>query len=191
MTFYQHERLVTMGLTQQYIKKILSYNPDTGILIWNFRPESHFKSKKGMAIWNGKYANKIAGCNTKTKSGKSYRIISINSKRYMAHRIIWLIVKGKEPVNDIDHINGDGIDNRIKNLRDVTRTENNKNFKLSKRNKTGFIGVHFDKVKKKYKAEIGVNSKTKFIGYFDTAKEASVAREQKSREYGYHINHGT
>ena len=180
-----------MKFTHDYIKSIIDYNHKTGSISWKVRPQEHFKTKKAVAVWNGKYSGKTAGCNHTNQNGKQYRLISIDSKRYVEHRVIWFLVTGKLPVNDIDHIDGNGLNNKIKNLRDVTRAENNKNFKLGKRNKSGFIGVHFDKSKGRYKAEIGVNSKTKFIGYFDTAKEANEARKKESAKYGYHKNHGS
>lgn len=180
-----------MIITSKYINSILSYNETTGTLTWKKRPVDHFKSNKGFAVWNGKYSEKVAGCNHTNQNGKQYRLISIDSKRYLEHRIIWLLSTGKHPTNEIDHINGNSLDNRIENLRDITRAENNKNFRLSKRNKSGFIGVCFDKAKGKYRAEIGINSKAKFIGYFETAEQASKARNKKSKEYGYHKNHGS
>lgn len=180
-----------MFITCEYVRSILDYNEKTGVLTWKKRPEEHFKSKKVFAIWNGKYSGKVAGCNHTNQNGKKYRLISIDNRRYLEHRVIWLLVHGIEPRNEIDHINGNGLDNRIENLRDITRGENNKNIKLSKRNKSGFVGVSFDKAKGKYKAEIGLKGKTKFIGYFSDFTQACEARKKAEIKCGFHANHGS
>lgn len=180
-----------MNFTQNFVKSLFSYDKYTGFLYWKERPEDHFKSFKGFKVWNGKYSKKLAGAVHTNQNGKKYITVSINSKRYLAHRIIWLLVTGENPNNEIDHINGNGIDNRIENLRHITRKENNKNLSISVRNKTGVVGVHWDKKRKVFKAEIRAHGKNKFLGYFKTIEEAAVVRKKAEKKLGYHKNHGT
>ena len=73
--------------------------------------------------------------------------------RLMAHRVAWAIYYGVWPTGMIDHINGDGLDNRICNLRDVTHKENARNSRRKATNKSGCSGVMRDKHKKKWVAQ--------------------------------------
>lgn len=101
-------------ITQEYLKERLTYNPQTGVFIWN---SSNIKGhvKKG----------KIAG----SKDSRGYIKIQIDRKDYTAHRLAWLYEYGEWPKYTIDHINRIKYDNSINNLRDVTQAENNKNQK--------------------------------------------------------------
>ena len=84
-----------------------------------------------------------------------------------------------------DHINGDTLDNRRINLRVATTSENGMNCKRSKRNKSGYKGVHWDKAKKKWMAYIQVRGRHTFLGYFETAEEAHVVRcKAETETYG-------
>jgi hypothetical protein len=82
----------------------------------------------------------------------------------------------------VDHINGDTLDNRMENLRLASHHENSWNSKITSRNTSGFKGVTFSKEKKRFKAEITVNRKTTFIGYFFTAEEAARAYDRRALE---------
>ena len=152
---------------QSTLKSILSYNENTGLFVW--------LDCKTRARRNGK----IAGTLTKNK-----RIhITINKKRFYAHRLAWLYVYGIWPVNFIDHINGIFDDNRIVNLRECNRLENQQNIrKPTKSNKSGYLGVSYDKKLNKFKVGIGINYKVKYLGYYESAKEASEVYLKAKRE---------
>lgn len=97
------------------------------------------------------------------------------------HKIILQTKKGF----DIDHINGNKLDNRRCNLRQASRTQNILNRPMQTNNKTGFKGVHYDRSRCKFKADIGINGKSKFIGRFNTAIEAAKAyNEMAKKHYG-------
>jgi hypothetical protein len=85
----------------------------------------------------------------------------------------------------VDHRNGNGLDNLRDNLRLATRSQNQFNRTASANSACGLKGVNFHKQKKKWRAAIGVNNKTHWLGYFDTAEEAgSVYIEAAKRLHG-------
>lgn len=89
----------------------------------------------------------------------------------MLHRVIL-----SAPSNIcVDHINGNSLDNRRKNLRFATIGQNQRNRRLNVNNKTGFKGVSFCKTNQKFRASISYNSKLKNLGLFLTAEEAARA----------------
>lgn len=75
----------------------------------------------------------------------------------------------------IDHINGNGLDNRRDNIRLATHTQNMRNTKLRKNNKTGYKGVMWNTRRRKFQTYITVNSKLIYLGQFDLAEEAHKA----------------
>jgi hypothetical protein len=111
-------------------------------------------------------------------SGKSYAERRVGGGRTLMHRLIMDAPKGLV----VDHINGDGLDNRRSNLRICTRTENLFNHKLSKRSTTGYMGVALDNGRR-YVAHLQVNGQKKRIGWFKTAEEAARARDAAAKIY--------
>ena len=109
-----------------------------------------------------------------------YRRIQIEGKRYKAHRLIWKYHYGKDPKEFIDHIDGNKINNNIKNLRESTRQQNGFNRGPQKNNKLGIKGVR--KYKNKYRAAIRINGKEKHLGMFFTIEEARLAREEAEKK---------
>jgi hypothetical protein len=105
-------------------------------------------------------------------------------KRLLLHRVVaermGLDLVGKV----VDHINGDGLDNRRVNLRAVTRTENARNLTGKRANNTsGFMGVRFEpRYRHKWSASISDGRKQTIIGRFDTAEEANEARLAVERQ---------
>jgi len=181
-----------MELTAEIARELLTYNPDTGKLLWKERPVKYFKNQNPSYAkrWNNRWVGKEAFTSINRNKKSNHRRLQgrVLSKRYYAHRITWLIYYGEWPKNQIDHINQDATDNRIKNLRDVTNAENNKNKTLQNNNKTGYLGV--SKRHGKYRAEINVNNIRKHLGYYDTVEEAAAARAVANINYNYHPNHG-
>ena len=92
----------------------------------------------------------------------------------------------------IDHINHKRDDNRLVNLRLVTRIENQRNMSISKRNSSGFVGVSWSKVHNKWEVRIGVGNGTKdmYCGRYDSIDDAVAARKKAELDVGYHKNHG-
>ena len=90
---------------------------------------------------------------------------------------------GAWPKNEIDHKNGNPIDNHIENLREATREENMQNLKLSIRNKSGYFGVCSIKSYSKWGALIRVSGKRINLGYFDDPKIAHEAYLNAKNKY--------
>ena len=156
------------ALTAEFVRSILDYDPDTGVFTWKRRHDVGPR-------WNGKHPGKVAG--TLVKPGRSvtaYVSIRINGVAYRAHRLAWLITHGRWPIGDIDHDNGDGTDNRIKNLREATRTQNNANSRRQKNNTTGIKGVS-PTSDGRYMASICRDGKQRNLGRFDTPEDAHEA----------------
>lgn len=136
-----------------------------------------FEYKDGNLIYKIKPSNNrnigdVAG----TIDTKGYRVIKINYKRYMAHRLVWTYHNGEIPTGlQIDHINQIKDDNRIENLRLATHSQNQSNATKNKINKSGFKGVSWHKRSKKWMAMIGHNNKKINIGGFSTPELASEA----------------
>ena len=155
-------------ITSKLIRQLLDYDPDTGIFIWRKRPTNMFLAGKqtaehNAATWNGKWAGKPAGVIKK----EGYIKISIYAKAYRAHRLAWFYYYGVWPKKEIDHINGVRDDNRIANLREATRSENNQN-KVKTKGSSRFIGVSWDKNRLKWIAKIKLNKRTYTLGRFDS-----------------------
>ena len=138
--------------------------------------------RTGHLWWREKPANNVDMSKPAGSGENFYRRIKHQEKHYYAHRLVWLIVTGTWPQHEIDHINGNGLDNRWKNLRPANHKENMRNRRKQKNNSTGFKGVHWNKAAKKYRAEISNNGKLVHLGLFLTAEEAAAAYEAKARE---------
>jgi len=151
-------------LTQAQVKELFHYDPCSGNLIWINDHKAN------------KVAGKVAGC-----IQLSYIRIKIYGNYYLAHRLIWLWHYGYFPKNNIDHINGVGTDNRIKNLREANHSQNMQNQqKAQKNNKSGYLGV--SPSGKKWKARIFINNKEIYIGSFSIPEDAHKAYLAKKRE---------
>lgn len=126
----------------------------------------------------------------RVKNVKEYRYVKFKRELYPEHHLVWLYHKGKFPEQKIDHINGNGLDNRIDNLRDVSQSENCRNMKRSKLNKSGFTGVSWDKEANKWTSYIQHNRKKIKLGRFKEMNNAILARKIAEKVFDYHPNHG-
>jgi hypothetical protein len=167
-----------MSITSEELKRLLTYNHNSGEFNWKSRTDV---SKS----WNSRYAGRSAGteCN-------GYVKISINKKIYYAHRLAYLFMEGVEPDGEIDHIDGDRKNNRYENLRLVTSMENKRNMSTPRNNSSGTMGVRYRKDKNKWLAYISINNKSVHLGYFTSRELACSARLKAEKENGFHQNHG-
>ena len=111
----------------------------------------------------------------------SYAISSVKRNGKWGSISMHKIIMGDGDGKVIDHISGDGLDNRRSNLRFVTHTENLRNSPRRRNNTSGFKGVHY--FRGKYQSQIWVNGKNKFLGRFDTAEAAHAAYCEASAKY--------
>jgi hypothetical protein len=110
-----------------------------------------------------------------------YRFVKLKGRLYATHRIIWKIVKGADPISEIDHINRIKSDNRFCNLREASRTQNAQNSKVPCDNKSGHKGVIFHR--KKWQASITVARKQVYLGLYETKDAAVCAYQAAAKKY--------
>jgi hypothetical protein len=126
-------------------------------------------------------AGDFAGCVDRTVG---YKRVMVDGKSYKVHRLIWMMTHGKFPVDMIDHINGNKLDNRISNLREANQQQNQQNsIKARSNNKLGLIGVSRHKQCKRFRADIMISGKTKYLGLFETPEEAHQAYLTAKRKF--------
>ena len=105
------------------------YDPETGIIV-----------------------RKATGKAAVSRDKDGYILVGFMYKKYRAHRVAWAIHHGSWPDGEIDHINGVRDDNRIENLRCVSRHENKKNTAIPSHNTSGVVGVTWHKPSRKWRA---------------------------------------
>lgn len=115
--------------SQEVLRQLLRYEPDTGNLFWRERDQSFFDGKTRSALWlannfNVNFAGKPA-LNYLDEEG--YLRGKIFRSKVFAHRVAYALYHGAAP-DEIDHKNGIKSDNRIDNLREATHAQNNANF---------------------------------------------------------------
>lgn len=115
-----------------------------------------------------------------------YTRIEIDRKTYYAHRLAWLYVYGKFPELHLDHINCDKSDNRIENLREVTRFQNLMNVGRNKNNTSGLKNVYYHKPTGKWQVRVTISgNRSKYFGLFEDIELADlVAKEARSKYHG-------
>ena len=153
---------------QKRVKELFYYDENTGIFTRKIATGRHGRHKKGL----------VAGA----KNNRGYVILSIDSKRYVAHKIAWLYVYGYIPKQDLDHINRVKNDNRIANLRLATRSENMQNVVRNKKNTSTQKGVSWMPQRKKWRAYINKDYKQIYIGLFDSFEEAVSAYKEAQKK---------
>lgn len=130
------------------------------------------------------------GSKAGTVNKDGYVKVTIDNKKYQAHRIIFMMQHGYLP-KEIDHINCNPSDNRIENLREVTRNQNRYNVVGYKNNTSGVKGVIKNKRLNKWEVSINVNGKRKYFGIFKDFELAElVAMEARDKYHGNFANYG-
>lgn len=176
--------------TQTQLKTLLNYDPLTGDFTWKAREVKIPQDK----TWNKRFIGTIAGNKNNSGHGKWYIDIAFNKLKlgkFRAHRLVWVYMYGSINSDlEIDHINGNGLDNRLGNLRLVKSQDNMKNQRLQINNKSGCSGVFFNKTTKKFEAAITVNFKKINLGNFESKLSAIKARKAAEKHYNFHKNHG-
>lgn len=146
------------------VRDVFDYEASTGLLKWKYREGSEHK------FFNTRFAGNVVG----TDHG-DYLTVHYLGANYYLHRIVWKIMTGRDPNGYVDHIDGDGRNNRWENLRDVSHNQNMWNAKLFHNNTSGYRGVSFIKSHQKWRAAISVSGKKRHLGYFRTPELAHAA----------------
>jgi hypothetical protein len=162
---------------QEVLQGLLHYDPETGRLYWKPR---------GIPSYDAQFSGREAF----TAITNGYRRGRLLGRDFRAHRIAFKIYHGREPIGEIDHINGRRTDNRICNLREASRTENGRNLRRSRRNKSGETGVSFRQERNAWRAYIRAEGRQVFLGYFQSKEDAIASRKTAEVRLGYHPNHG-
>lgn len=145
-------------MTFERARAVFAYDPETGVITW---------------AKAGKKAGTIAGHANKTIG---YRTLWADGRAYLAHRVAWLLTHGEWPAGEIDHRNGNRSDNRLSNLRCVTKQVNCQNLRRApSHNTSGYLGVTFCKCTGRWRAQIVINKKHIAIGRYDSPEMAYAA----------------
>ena len=115
-----------MPVPIEFLAECFVYDAESGDLRWKTRPEAHFSTKERWLQWNTRHAGKIAGANSRvaiivrvTYANKQYTL--------KAHRVVFVMLHGRWPQFQIDHIDTNPLNNRFLNLREATHAENQQN----------------------------------------------------------------
>lgn len=152
-----------MRVSIEYLRKRYSYNPETGDI-----------TSRGTGRVFKTY---------RTDGRTNYITMSLKRRPAFAHRVAWALHYGEWPNGQIDHIDRDGTNNRINNLRIVDWVQNARNQRPPVTSKSGVCGVIWVKEKSKWRAQIGVAGKQICLGYYKEVEEARSARKAGEEKY--------
>jgi len=165
-----------------YLKEcfILDSSLPSGLRWSANRPLSHFKSETFYKRWNTNNSNQSAGCIL----GNGYYYSRLDKNRYPNHRIVFAIYNNTTDFQNkqIDHIDGNVLNNSPENLRLVTASQNQFNRKKQKNNSSGHKNISFVKKLSKYRCAMQINGEDIYIGLFDTVEDAIIARDFKFKQ---------
>lgn len=161
-----HRTPAMTELTIERARELFSYDENTGIL-------------KRKNLTRGVNSSLISG----SKTDQGYLRTFVDGISYKNHRLIWFIYYGLWPSDNIDHIDGDGCNNRISNLRVATQAKNIQNLRKSHKDSvTGYLGTTFDKSRGLYMALIRAHGRNVYLGRFKTPEEAHHAYLNAKRQ---------
>jgi len=170
---------------ERIIREAMSYDPNTGSMTWLERHVSLFSdserrtAKHKAANWNSKHAGKEAFTSI---GNHGYRTGTLNQKRLLLHRVAYFKQTGKWPTHLIDHINGNKLDNRWCNIRNVNAAQNVYNRK-SFGETCDYVGVSWNNALKGYMARVHYNGKSHYCGFSkDDPEKVARRRDAKAKE---------
>jgi hypothetical protein len=174
-------KIKPIPFSQSELKQMFDYDADTGVLTRKYRHDARPQ-------WNTQHAGKQAG----HLHSSGYIHVRVNGHLYKAHRLIFKLVHGDEPL-EIDHINGNPSDNRINNLKSSDIKQNMRNQKKYCNNSSGFTGVRFKNRghPKPWSAYWNDENGKRKEKSFATKEEAIAHREKMIEGMGYSERHGS
>ncbi len=162
-------------LTQQRLKELLHYDPETGVFTWRVDMRCG-KDHNRVSV----RAGSVAGC--QTRYGKSmYVEVRIDGRKHLGHRLAFLYVEGKIP-RLVDHGDTDGINNKWQNLRPCTRSTNGMNRGTPANNTSGFKGVSQDRRSGRWDVYITRDGRRKYLGQFDAPEDGAAVYAKAAAE---------
>lgn len=164
-------------MTQNELKQLLHYSPKTGLFVWRVnRGRVRAGDKAGTMNYSEYDSGHIAIC--------------ISRQLYYAHRLAVLYMTGLMPTEEVDHIDGDGTNNRWNNLRCVSRVVNGRNCR-QKANlaKSGESCVYWRPDRGYYQVKVRTSTKRITVSGLSTIEAAVIVRNNLWKENGYHNNH--
>lgn len=167
-------RMSTITDLDECLHDVLSYDPDTGHFFWEVGRQGRVNigDRAGCLNSLGRY------------------VIRYNGKLYLRSRLAWLYTYGCWPEGIIDHVDGNPTNDKLDNLRDVSRQVNAKNSSRSSSNTSGVTGVSWYSRDSKWSAYINTADGKKHLGYFEDKEDAVLARKSAEEEHNFHPNHG-
>ncbi len=165
--------------TVEYLRQRLALCSETGALTWR-------AAENMPAAWNNRRAGTPAFC---SRHKQGYANGKLDGRTYFAHRVVWAMSTGAWPAGEIDRVNHDKRDNRMPNLRLVTKQTNARNLPMLKNNTTGVTGV-YRHARGGWHAAIRVEGRLGYLGRFRTKAEAVLARQTAEVRFAFHENHG-
>ncbi len=151
------------------IGEYLKYDPDTGDVVWIKKPSLR--------------ANIRIGDKATNMDAKSYYVVGFKNSVYKLHRVIWFLQTGKQPIETIDHKDGNHTNNKWSNLREATKQENNRNRNKQRNNTSGFKGVSWLKSNNSWVAQATLDTNRVYLGCFATPELAHAAYCNFIEEY--------
>lgn len=145
------------------VRALLDFDSMTGIFRWKARSEPRFRR---------------SGCVAGRRDKDGYVVIRLAGKNHRAHRLAWLYIYGEWPTDEIDHVNGVVSDNAILNLREASRSQNRANSVTPRNNRSGYKGVvcvRSGSRGKKWRAQIKIDGRMRYLGWFDDGESAHAA----------------
>lgn len=150
------------NLTVERLKEVLRYDSETGIFTWQVPTSNRVRT----------------GAQGRGLNGSGYLRIGIDGERYRAHRLAWLYVHGRWPIEHLDHIDRNPANNAIANLRECTHAENHRNRGAQANNKSGHKNVDWCAAVNKWRVVLAHDGKQHVVGYYGHIELAIIAAAQ-------------
>jgi hypothetical protein len=162
----------TMDEIEREILERFNYDPETGVMTRTCRRRAD-----------------STGCVVRTRNGKKYIAFGVLNKNMYAHVIAWFLQTGSWAEEVVDHIDGDGTNNKWNNLRSVSRKINQRNKCRHRNNTSGHTGIYWEKRISKWFVKLAVDGKQVYLGYFKDKNEAIQCRLAAEKQHGYTERH--
>ena len=170
--------------SKEELDQVFRYDPTTGEIFWRPRTPAMFTAgatakrprEHACNQWNSRWLGRPAAC----LKDDGYWYTHFNYRTLLVHRLAWKIMTGID-APELDHIDGDKLNNTWRNLRLGSGANNQKNSPKRHDNTSGHVGV----VRRgaRWIAQFGANGTTKHIGIFDTFEEAVAARKVVEKSF--------